>query len=249
MYNSRMSIGSRARQTSGFKVSLGNNTTRYNSEVAIERKKYFTSSRYRLFHLAKIVKMSLTGCPGHNLTISEITNVKLLCSRILVVLSSKCSKPTSMLVFQNQLTLKVSLTEWSSLAGEIHGRWKIIHSNWSGLDLKARFEKNNKQKDLNSRLDLKWVATRLEVVRAANNTRLVVSKCPNTVILRLLFTDKKTLQLKLGTHTCLTQLMFNDCHSTLFYHYLLSPKDIILLLQLPLPEDPDAKKIIHRQTQ
>ena len=46
MYNSRRSVGSRARQTCGFKSSLGNDTPRYNSEVAIERKKYFQSSRY-----------------------------------------------------------------------------------------------------------------------------------------------------------------------------------------------------------
>lgn len=44
MYNSRQSIGTRARQNNFFKTSLGNNDPRYNSEVAIQRKKYLISS-------------------------------------------------------------------------------------------------------------------------------------------------------------------------------------------------------------
>ena len=44
MYNSRRSVGSRSRQNNFFKTSLGNSTVRSNSDVNIERKKYFTSS-------------------------------------------------------------------------------------------------------------------------------------------------------------------------------------------------------------
>ena len=61
MYNSRRSVGSKARQGNFFKSSLGNDTVRSNSEVTVERKKYFTSARYTLKDSAKIVQMFLTG--------------------------------------------------------------------------------------------------------------------------------------------------------------------------------------------
>ena len=46
MYNPRESVGSRARFNNFFKTSLGNSTTRYNSEVGVQRKKYLMSSTY-----------------------------------------------------------------------------------------------------------------------------------------------------------------------------------------------------------
>lgn len=39
-----MTVGSRARQNSRFKSSLGNTAPRYNSEVIVQRKKYLISS-------------------------------------------------------------------------------------------------------------------------------------------------------------------------------------------------------------
>ena len=44
MYNSRLTVGSRARRGSTFKVSLGNAAVRYNSDVDVQRRKYFMSS-------------------------------------------------------------------------------------------------------------------------------------------------------------------------------------------------------------
>ncbi len=61
MYNSRITIGSKARQNNAFKVSLGNNAPRYNSEVTVQRKKYLVSSTYQPSHTAKIVKMHQIG--------------------------------------------------------------------------------------------------------------------------------------------------------------------------------------------
>lgn len=46
MYNSRQSIGTKARENNFFKTSLGNNAARYNSEIAVQRKKYLISSTY-----------------------------------------------------------------------------------------------------------------------------------------------------------------------------------------------------------
>lgn len=61
MYNSRITIGSKARQNNAYKVSLGNNAPRYNSEVAVQRKKYLMSSTYHPSHTVKIVKMPQIG--------------------------------------------------------------------------------------------------------------------------------------------------------------------------------------------
>jgi len=61
MYNSRITIGSKARQNNAFKVSLGNNAPRYNSEVAVQRKKYLISSTYHTSDSVNIVKMHQIG--------------------------------------------------------------------------------------------------------------------------------------------------------------------------------------------
>ncbi len=44
MYNSRISVGSKARENSRFKSSLGNTAPRYHSEVTVQRRKYLISS-------------------------------------------------------------------------------------------------------------------------------------------------------------------------------------------------------------
>ena len=73
MYNSRVSIGSRARESHFFKTGLGNTTPRYNSDIHVQRKKYVISSTYYPNYLAAIAKTCPSGCAGLKCTIGDKT--------------------------------------------------------------------------------------------------------------------------------------------------------------------------------
>ena len=121
MYNSRQSIGTRARDSNFFKTSLGNTQIRYNSEVGIQRRKYLISSTYMPSHLVKTVRVFLIGCPGRSLTISEIIIRIDRCIPMLPRLSSTLNKHMSMPDCRGPVILKVSLIDLSKIVLETNG--------------------------------------------------------------------------------------------------------------------------------
>ena len=138
MYNPRESVGSRARFNNFFKTSLGNNTTRYNSEVGVQRKKYLMSSTYLWYHLEKIVKMFPIGWEGRNLFIPVIIIKIGLFSRMLLHLLSMSNKHMSMRDCHVLLILKASSIALSKAGSETNGSWKTKLSISNGQRIRNK---------------------------------------------------------------------------------------------------------------
>lgn len=61
MFNERKSVGSKPREASPFRNSLGNITARNNADEVNNRRAYFMSSTYFLYYKVKIARMFQIG--------------------------------------------------------------------------------------------------------------------------------------------------------------------------------------------
>lgn len=136
MYNSRQSIGTKARDSNFFKTSLGNNETRYNSEVGIQRRKYLISSTYMPSHSEKTVKMFRIGWLGRSLTTFAIIIRIGRCIPTLPRLSSMLNRLMSMPGCRDPVILKDSLIGLSRTGLETNGSWRTQPFSLNGLKTK-----------------------------------------------------------------------------------------------------------------
>lgn len=138
MYNSRESIGTRARKNNFFKTSLGNNAARYNSEVAVQRKKYLISSTYQSIKIVKIAKMCLTGCPGRSPTTSGTIIETDRFSPTQPLPSSTSNRPTYMHDFPSRPIPRDSSTKSSRTELETSGSSRTTLLSSNGLRVRRR---------------------------------------------------------------------------------------------------------------